>query len=320
MLLKSIGSRVFYLIPLLLGVSLVTFLLLNLLPGSAAVAILGDNATPQAVRQLDAQLGLSQPVLVRYVHWLGSALTGNLGNSLLNQQSVSSLLAQRVPITLELVVLSVLVALVLAVPVSVMAAQRRGGIADRLSSLVATIGLSVPNFVLGLLFVLFFAVKLRLLPSSGFTPLSTNVGENLKQMILPTLSLSFVLFATYTRVLTGDMAEEFSTQDYVLTAKAKGVSPSGIAVRHVLRNSLFGLVTVVGVNVGTLLGASVIIENVFSLPGLGQLLVSSIYNRDLTVVEGSVLVMVVAVVVANLAADLFYMVLDPRVRHGKPSN
>jgi peptide/nickel transport system permease protein len=316
--LQTIGRRVVLLIPILFGVTLLSFLLLNLLPGDTATAILGTNATHQELAQLQQQLGLNQSLVVRYAHWLGGALTGNLSHSLITQQSVASLLAQDAPVTLELLILGFLIALVLAIPVAMLGVHKPGGIADRITALVAMVGLSVPNFIVGLVLILVFAVRFRIFPATGFTPLSDGLVANLRTMILPALSLSFALFATYVRMLRADMHDQLATEDYVVTARAKGLSEWVILGRHVLRNSLFGLLTVVAVNFGTFMGATVIIESIFALPGIGQLLVMSIENRDVTVVQGVVVVMAVVVVAANLVADLLYAVLDPRVRYGRP--
>lgn len=314
--MRLVGERFLQLVPVVLGVSIITFLLLNLLPGNVAVAILGPDATSQGLAQLRHQLGLNHALPVRYWHWLTQALSGNLGQSLTTHESVASLLGQRVPVTLELIILAILIALFLAIPFAVLAAWRPGGIFDRVSGLVSMLGLSLPNFVVGIVLILVLAVHARVLPATGFQPLSTGLGSNLRTVIIPALSMSFLLFATYMRMLRADMLEQMDSEDYVVTAEAKGVPTGGILVRHVLRNSLFGLLTVVAVNFGTLVGASVIIETLFGLPGVGQLLISSIYNRDVTVVQGIVLVMAVVVVLMNLLADVLYAVLDPRVRHG----
>lgn len=313
---RIVGRRLLQLVPVMLGVSFITFVVLNLLPGDTAVALLGTNATAQNIATLRRQLHLNEPLLTRYGHWVGGLVTGNLGHSATTQQSVTTILAQRVPVTAELLVLALIIALVLAVPVAVLAAHKPKGVFDKVGGTVAMLGLSVPNFLVALLLILFLAVKLSVFPATGFTPLSQGIGANLRTMILPALAMSFALFATYTRVLRADMVGQIATEEYVTAARSKGLSQWSVLLHHVLRNSLFSLITVVGVNFGTLLGASVVIEDVFALPGVGQMLMSSIYNRDVTVVQGIVVVMAVVVVCANLVADLLYTVLDPRVRYG----
>lgn len=315
-MIRVVGERLAQLVVVLLGVTVISFLVLNLLPGDVAVSILGVNASNKALAQLRQQLGLNQPLPVRYWHWLSHAVTGNLGHSLTTNQSVLTLLAQHAPVTLELLVLAIVIALILAVPFAVFSVWRPGGIFDRVSGLIGMLGLSMPNFVVGIVLILLFAVEFRLFPATGFQSMSSGLGANLKTIILPALSMSFLLFATYMRMLRADMLEQVDGEEYVVTAQAKGVTTGGVLVRHVLRNSLLGLVTIVGVNFGTLVGAAVIIENLFGLPGIGRLLILSIYSRDVITVQGIVVVLAVLVVVVNLAADLLYSVLDPRLRHG----
>lgn len=313
---RLVARRVVQLVPVVVGVSFLTFLLLNLLPGNVAVAILGNNATPQSVATLSHQLHLDQPLLVRYWHWAWAALHGNLGNSLTTHQSVVSTVWQRVPVSLEVLVLSLLIALALAVPVGAVAARYRERVPDRLLGMWSFCGLSIPPFLLALVLILVFAVKLHWLPATGFTHLSDGVVPSLKTAILPAATLAFGAFAVYARLLRSEMVRELDTEDYVMTARAKGASERRVLVRHVLRNSSFGLITAVGVDFGRLLGGAVVVETVFALPGVGQLLISSIYQRDVTVVQGVVLLISVVVVLANLAVDVLYSVLDPRIRHG----
>lgn len=319
MLVRMVLRRVLELIPVLVGLSFITFAVLNLLPGNVTEAILGSQATAASERVLSRQLGLNHPFLVRYWDWVTGVLHGNLGNSLITNESVASQLGQRLPVSAELVVLSILIALLIAIPLAVLASRRAGGIVDRFSSLLAMIGLSVPGFVIGLALILLVSVQVKLFPATGFTPLSQGLLPNLRTMFLPSLSLSFVLMATYTRVLRADMAEQLTSAEYVTAARARGIRSWTMLIRHVLRNSIFGLITVVGLNLGTLFGATVIIETVFALPGLGSLLISSITSKDSPVVQGVVLVMALAVVIANLLTDILYSVLDPRIRYGNTS-
>jgi peptide/nickel transport system permease protein len=309
--------RMLQLVPVLLGVTFITFMVLNLLPGNVAVAILGTNATRQSVTQLDQQLGLNHPLFVRYFDWLGSLLRGDLGHSLITNQSVASILRERAPVTLELLIFAFVLALVFAIPSALLWANKPRGVTGRVAGAVTLVGLSVPNFLVGLVLILVLAVRVKVFPATGYTPLSQSVGGNLRTMFLPALSMGFVLYGTYTRMLRADMSEQLSTEDYVAAARAKGVRRRVVLLRHVLRNSLLGLVTVVGVNFGALFGATVIIEDLFALPGVGQLLVTSIYNKDAPTVQGVVMIMAVVVVVVNLLTDLLYAVIDPRVRNGR---
>jgi len=315
--LRLVGKRLLAAAPILWGVTFLTFVMMNLLPGDAAVALLGGQATPGQIHQLQVRLHLNEPFLLRYGHWLLGALGGDLGTSLTTGQGVTTMLAQRFPVTLELVLYAFVISVALAVPVAVLAARRPGGVIDRLSTLVSISGLSIAPFVLALVLSLVFSVKLHIFPALGFVPLSQSVGENLRSLALPAVSIGIPLFCTYTRVLRADLVEQLLSEDYVKTAEAKGATELRVLVRHVLRNAMFGMVTLVGLNFGTLIGSTVLIEEIFSLPGLGQGLVSAINERDVVFVEGAVLVFGAVVVLANLVTDLLYGVLDPRIRHGR---
>jgi peptide/nickel transport system permease protein len=316
-MLGLIGRRVLQLVPIVFGVTVVSFLVLNLLPGNVAFAILGSTATPQSIAVVTKQLGLNHPLYVRYWHWLIGALHGNLGTSLLSGQSVTSIISQRAPVSLELGLLAIILALIVAVPLAVLSARRPGGIIDRLTTVFAMLAISMPGFVLALLLILVFAVRLHLVNPVGFTPLSEGLWPNLKSLILPAISLAVFPFALYLRVLRSDMARNYLEEHYVETARAKGLSEMRLLLTHVLPNSSFSLVTVVALNLGTVVGGAVIIEQIFGLPGMGQTLVSGIGDRDSPVVQGIVLTLAIAVVGANLLADILYIVFDPRLRHGR---
>jgi len=302
-------------VPIILGVSILTFWVLDLIPGNAAEQLLGPEATPEQVRALELELGLDRPAVLRYLDWLGGAVTGDLGTSLVNGQPVTDQIVDRMAVTGELVALAFLVSLGLAVPVALLAAYRPGRLFDRVSMVVSITGLSVANYVLALLLVLVFAVELALFPAIGFVPLSESVAGNLHSMALPAAAIAFPLFCFYTRFLRGDLVDQLQGEDYVTTARAKGIGPWQVLLRHAFRNSAFGLITVVGLNLGTLLGGTVIVEQIFALPGMGQLMLQAINTRDATVVQGCVVVFAVVAVLANLAADLLYAVLDPRIRY-----
>lgn len=318
--LRLIGKRLATAIPVLWGVSLVTFLVINVMPGDAAQQLLGANATPEQVAQLRSQLHLDQPVLERYVKWLGDVVTGNLGSSFASDQPVTSILSERLPVTFELLGYAFVVSLGLTVPVALLAARRPNGIVDRLSMMVSMVGLSVANYVLALLLVYVFAVKLDWLPAIGYVNPADGIWPFIKSLTLPAVSIGFPLFCFYTRLLRADILEQMQGEDYVLTARAKGIGPWRVLIRHALPNSLFGLLTLVALNLGTLIGATVIIESIFALPGIGQSLLQAINNRDVAVIEAIVLVLSVVVVAANLIADLLYAVLDPRIRHERSAS
>jgi len=314
--LRLVGRRLLMVSPVILGVSILTFWVLDLIPGNAAQQLLGPEATPEQIRALELELGLDRPAVLRYLDWLGGAVTGDLGTSLVNSQSVSGLIAERMAVTAELVALAFIVSLGLAVPVALLAAYRPNRLFDRVSMLVSITGLSVANYVLALLLVLVFAVELTLFPAIGFVPLSESVAGNLHSLALPAAAIAFPLFCFYTRFLRGDLVDQLQGEDYITTARAKGIGAWQVLLRHAFRNSAFGLITVVGLNLGTLLGGTVIVEQIFALPGMGQLMLQAINTRDATVVQGCVVVFAVVAVLANLAADLLYAVLDPRIRYG----
>jgi peptide/nickel transport system permease protein len=313
---RLVGKRLLLAVPIVIGVSILTFWVLNLIPGNAAQQLLGPEATPEQIRTLELRLGLDQPPVTRYLEWLGGAVTGDLGTSLVSSQPVTALLGERLAVTGELVGLAFLVSLGLAVPVALLAAYRPGRMLDRVSMLVSITGLSVANYVLALLLVLVFAVQLTWFPAIGFVPLSQGVAGNLHSLALPTIAIAFPLFCFYTRFLRGDLVDQLQGEDYVTTARAKGIGPWQVLLRHAFRNSSFGLITVVGLNLGTLIGGTVIIEQIFALPGIGQLMLQAINTRDFVVVQACVVVFAVVTVLANLVADLLYAVLDPRIRYG----
>jgi peptide/nickel transport system permease protein len=326
-LLQVIGKRLLQAIPVVLGVTFFTFVVLNLLPGGTAATLLGQNATPALVHELTIRLGLDHPFFVRYFHWLGSALTGNFGTSLTTDSgggsggvTVASIIAQRLPVTAEVGGFAFVLALVFAVPVAVLAARRPKGVIDRLSVLVSMIGFSCPQFIFALLMILIFAVHLGLVPVLGFTPISAGLWSNLHSIILPSATLGFGIFCGYARLLRADLVDQMNQEDYIITARAKGVGPYRILIIHALRNSMFGLITVVALNMGTLVGGAVIIEQIFGLPGMGQELLQAINNRDITTVQAIVTILAVSVVLANMVADILYAVLDPRIKYAGQSS
>jgi peptide/nickel transport system permease protein len=318
--LRLAGKRVLAAVFVLWGVTFLTYVVMNLLPGDTAQLLLGANATPAEIHQLTLQLHLNEPFWVRYGGWLGGLLHGNLGTSLTNGENVTTILGARLPVTVELLLYAFFVSIVLAVLLAVLAARKPNGIADRFSMMISMLGLSVAPYVLALVLIYVFAVKIQWFPAIGYTSFSASPVENIKSLTLPAAAIGFPLFAVYTRLLRADMVEQMQREDYIVTARAKGVSPWRILVRHALRNSLFGLITLVALNLGALVGAVAIIEPIFSLPGVGAILIQSIDDHDVPVVEGIVLFFAVIVVVANLLADLLYMALDPRIRYERPAS
>ncbi len=317
--LRFIVRRLLAAIPVLLGVTFLSFVVMNSLPGDAAQELLGAQATPAEIHQLEIKLGLDKPFLTRYWDWLHEAVIGHLGHSLSSGQSVASILGSDLPVTFELVAFAFVISLALAVPIALVAARNPNGVADRLSMMFSMAGLSIAPYVLALLLVYVFAVKLNVLPALGWVPPGQSIAQNIRYLILPAVSIGLGLLCFYTRLLRADLLEQMQGEDYVVTARAKGVRPWRVLTRHALRNSLFGLITVVALNLGTLLGFTVVIEDIFGIPGIGHELLQAIDNRDIPVIEGIVFVFALIVVLSNLAADVLYSVLDPRIRYGRPT-
>jgi peptide/nickel transport system permease protein len=302
----------------LLVVSFLTFLLTSLLPGDPAVQILGggDGATPEAVAAVRADLRLDDPLPVRYVNWLADAATGDLGRSYRTGQEVTTAIGDRLPVTIEIGVLAIAIAVTAAIPLGTWSAFRAGGRADRAITGTSFGLLALPNFMVAILLILIFAETLSWLPATGWVRLTDDPVQNLRTAILPALSIAVGELAVYTRLLRADMITTLQ-QDSITMARAKGIPTSRILFRHALRPSSFSLMTVVGLQVGAIIGGAVIVETLFALPGVGRLLVDSIQQRDLMMVQGVALVIAISFVVINFIVDLLYTLLDPRIRHGR---
>ncbi|QCU79517.1 ABC transporter permease [Citricoccus sp. SGAir0253] len=303
-------------IPLLLAISVLVFALLEMMPGDPARNQAGMDASEEEVEAVRRRLGLDRPPVERYLGWLGGIFRGDLGRSSVSGQSVTEMLGDRAPVTMELVLLAFAVSLAIAIPVALLAARRPGGVFDRATMVVSMTMLAVPNYVLAMLLVLVFGIMLRLLPAIGFVPLSEGLLPNLRSVTLPVLALAVPLAAFYTRFLRGDLVEQMNAADYVDTARAKGVRPWLVLWLHAFRNSSFGLLTIVGLNIGTLVGGTVIIEQIFAMPGMGMMMLEGAMSRDVAVVQMCVFVFAAVAVLANLVVDLLYAVLDPRIRYG----
>lgn len=315
-MLVFILRRILLALPALLGVVLVTFGLMRLIPGDVVTNLVGleGNVSPERLVELRRMFGLDLPLHVQFGQWSVAALQGDLGSSLRTGRPIAQDLMLRFPVTLQLSLLSLFVALVVAIPLGVLAAVRRGGAADFAASIFALLGLSLPNFFLSILFILLFSLRLDWLPPAGYVPLLEDPVENLRHMILPSLALGLILAAASTRIVRATMLEVLN-RDFVRTARAKGVRESRIIYRHALRNALIPVVTVVGLQFGALLGGAVIIEEVFSLPGVGRFALEGINLRDYPVVQGAVLLIAGTFIAVNLLVDILYLVIDPRVRY-----
>ena len=298
---------------MLLALSMASFALVHVIPGDPALVMMGGEGTTQAVEELRRQLGLDRPLHVRYLEWLGQIARGNLGQSLYNQTRVSEELLWRMPTTLSLVTLALLFSIAIGVPAGLLSAAFRNSWIDHAARLLTLVSLSLPSFWLGLMLIILFSLWLDLLPIVGYEPITRGFWKAIPFLILPSLSLGTYLAALLTRLTRSSMLEVLN-QDYVRTARAKGLRDRVVLMRHALRNALIPIVTVIGINVGILLGGSAVIETVFVLPGVGQLVVRSLYNRDLPVIQGLILYVAVIYVLVNLLVDIVYTYLDPRLR------
>ncbi len=308
-LLRRVGAS---LIVLLLA-SMLVFAGLRALPGDPALALAGESPTPQVLRATRAKYGLDQPVPVQYVRWLGHVARGDLGDSAHTGLSVVSTIGNRLPVTLELAFLSLVVAVGIGMAAGVLAAVRRGSVADHLGSTTALVGLSVPHFWLGLMMILLFSIALGVLPASGFVPFVADPLDNLRHMIMPALVLGTGFAAVIFRQTRAAMLESLGA-DYVRTARAKGLSERSVVGSHALRNGVLTVVTIIGLQLGLLMSGAVVTEQVFVLPGFGKLTIDSVLQRDYPVIEGVVLVTTLGYVVINLIVDLLYSFLNPRIR------
>src|SRR3954471_1581576 len=314
-MLYFIGHRLLYLVPVLFAVSLLTFLIASLLPGDLAYVVLGDQATPEKVEALRRDMGLDQPIWWRYFSWLGQLLQGDFGRSFRTGQTVLQAVAERLPVSIELMILAELIGFAIGVPLAIVCAARSGGAFDRFMTGSAFGMLSVPPFLSAILLIYLFAVELRWLPATGYVPFAEDPAANLRFMVLPALTLAFAEWPGIMRVLRSDMIATLQ-EDYIAMARAKGLKPARILFVHALKPSSLTLVTITGINIGRLIGGTLIVETIFALPGIGRLLVGALYTRDLIILQGVVLFVAAGFVIMNFIVDLFYAVLDPRIRHG----
>ena len=316
-MLVYIGRRTLLALPSLLGIAVIVFALMRAVPGDVVTGLIGfgDDVSQERMAELRRLFGLDLPVHVQFGQWITAAVQGDLGGSLRTGRPVGLDLALRLPVTLQLSVMSLIIALALALPLGIGAALWRGRLPDYLGSAFVLVGLSIPSFFLGILLILLFSLRLGWLPPAGYVPFLEAPLTNLKHMILPSLSLGLILAAATTRIVRSTMLEVLSL-DYVRTARAKGLPEAAVNLRHALRNALIPVVTVVGLQFGNLLGGSVIIEQIFSLPGIGRFALEGINLRDYPVVQGAVLFIAAAFVLVNLLVDVIYAMIDPRVRYG----
>jgi len=306
--------RILTTIPVMAFVALFVFSLLYIAPGDPAAVIAGDQASAEDIERIRHGLGLDRPFLVRFAEWTWQILRGDLGTSMFTGLPVTELIKQRIEPTLSLMLVTLAFAITVAVPIGVLAAWKAGGWLDRLFMAFAVLGFSVPVFVAGYLLAYVFALQLDWLPAQGYTPLSQGVWPWFENLILPAIALGFVYIALIARTTRAAMLEVLS-QDYVRTARAKGVSEGGILFLHALKNAAVPIVTVIGIGVALLIGGAVVTESVFAIPGLGRLTIDAIVRRDYPLIQGLVLMFSMMYVLVNLAIDLLYTLVDPRIRY-----
>jgi len=313
-MLGYIGRRILATIPVMAVVGLFVFSLLYFAPGDPAAIIAGDQASPEDIIRIRATLGLDRPFLVRFGEWSWQIIHGDLGTSIFTNLPVTTMIGQRVQPTVSLMLVTLVFAIAVAVPLGVVAAWKAGSLIDRLVMGVAVTGFSVPVFVVGYILAYVFALQLGWLPVQGYTPIEQGLWPWLSNLILPAVTLGLVYIALIARVTRATMLDVLS-QDYVRTARAKGLSQGPVLFIHALKNAAVPIVTVIGIGIALLIGGAVVTETVFAIPGLGRLTVDAILRRDYPVIQGVVLLFSFVYVLVNLAIDLFYTVLDPRIRY-----
>jgi peptide/nickel transport system permease protein len=310
---SHLGLRFAQIIPTLLLVSVMVFCLQQLMPGDPARVIAGEEQDPQVIAQIRTELMLDKPIPVQYAHWFGKVLHGDLGYSWRNREPVTQLIEEKLPVTLQLSAMAFIIAVIIGVPAGVVAAVERNTVWDWLANAIGLAGLSTPTFWLGIMLILLVSVKLGWLPPSGYVPLTQNWEQSLATTIMPAFVLGNSISAILMRHTRSAMLGALS-QDYVRTARAKGLSEWLVITRHALRNALIPVITLGAIELGTLLSGAVLTEQVFSIPGFGKMIVDAVFNRDYPVVQGVVLVTAVLYVALNLLADILYVLINPRLR------
>lgn len=312
-MLRFVGTRVLHALPVLFLVSLGAIALTDLMPGSPAEVILGEYARPADIERVEANLGLNDPLWQRYANWIGDAVRGDLGDSVRSRAPVVEVIGERLPVTLQISLTSLLLALAISVPLGAYTASRQGGLVDRAVSAAMSVSLAMPTYVIALVLIYLVAVRLGALPPNGWVPADESLTANLRFTALPILALTIAEIPVMLRVLRADVISTLQ-ENYILSARARGLSRSYVLFRHALRPSLFSLVTVSGIVFGRLLGGTVIVENIFSLPGVGSLTATSVFTKDVRVVQAVVILIALAYITVNALIDIAYAYLDPRVR------
>lgn len=312
---RYIARRLILLMPVLLIVGLIVFVLVHLTPGDPAVVILGQDATEEQIERLRDQLGLNDPLYIQFINWFGGVLRLDFGDSIFLDRPVTRALLDRAQPTLLLTLYALVLQIIFGITFGVLAAVKHNTIIDRVLMVISISGAAIPNFFLGIMLILFFAVRLGWLPSGGFTPITEDPVAHFKSMALPAFALGFSSAGLLARLVRSSMLEVMR-EDYIRTAMAKGLPERVVVMRHALRNALIPAITVVGFSLGGLLGGAVVTETVFTIPGMGRLVVQSVQRRDYPVIQGAVMLIATFYVLANLLVDVLYVYVDPRIRYG----
>ena len=317
-MVSHIARKLIGVIPILLLVSIILFAIINLLPGDAAMAVMGESINQEDLIRTRSELGLDKPIYVRYADWLGKVLHGDLGRAIKSNQPVSEIITQRLPVTVELTLLAMVISTVIAVPAGIFAALRRNSTWDVVDGIVSMIGIAMPPFWMGILLILLFSVWSGWLPSSGYVGFFKDPVKNLQHLAMPAFTIGFAFAATIMRQTRSSMLEVLG-EEYIVTARAKGLKENVVIWKHALRNALIPVVTVISMQMGRLIGGAVVTETVFALPGVGREMVDSIIARDYPVVMALILITALCVVLTNTLVDIIYVVIDPRISHSKES-
>jgi len=312
-MLSFILRRLVIAIPTIILISVFVFTLQKLLPGDPVLAMAGEERDPQVLEYLREKYRLNDPIPVQYFTWIGNALTGDLGISLRTNQPVLELIGEKLPVTIQLATMAMLFALIIGIPAGIFSAVKKGTVTDYIANVVALSGLSIPNFWLGIMLILLVSVKWKLLPASGYVPLSEDPVRSITVMLMPAFVLGTALAATLMRHTRSAMLSVMSS-DYVRTARAKGLVERKVILKHAFRNALTPIVTLTALLFGELIAGAVLTEQIFTIPGFGKLVVDAVFNRDYAVVQGIVLVTAVGFIFMNLLADVAYVLLNPRLR------
>lgn len=296
-------------------VGIFVFFIIHLIPGNPAAMMLGPEATPEEIDAFSRSMGLDRPIPIQFVEWISNVIKGDFGMSLFFQgQQVTKVVFEHFKVTLTLTVLGVILAIILGIITGVIAAINHNNLLDRIIMVITSAGVSIPNFWLGLMLVLFFSIRLSILPPAGFKPLSAGLGESLRYLILPAITLAFGQTSLIARMTRSNMLEVLRS-DYVRTAKAKGLSELTVNYKHALKNVLIPVITIIGLSFANLMGGAVVTEQIFNIPGVGRLLIKSVFTRDYPVIEGIVLYIAAMWVIINLVTDVLYVIIDPRIEY-----